>query len=128
MSVLSGPDAKVEDQPRVSPSWLDHVHGWVVTVDHKRLGIMYILSGLVFFLAGGLEAAAVRVQLAVPGNDFLGPILYNQMFTMHGTTMVFLVGMPVLLGFGNLLVPLMRCESTYEIQYLRDETNRACLG
>ena len=107
MSVLSGPDAKIENQPRVSPSWLDHVHGWVVTVDHKRLGIMYILSGLVFFLAGGLEAAAVRVQLAVPGNDFLGPILYNQMFTMHGTTMVFLVGMPVLLGFGNLLVPLM---------------------
>ena len=92
---------------RLSPNWLDHVHAWMVTVDHKKLGIMYIASGLIFFLAGGLEALAIRAQLAVPGNDFLGPILYNQMFTMHGTTMVFLVGMPVLLGFGNYLVPLM---------------------
>jgi cytochrome c oxidase subunit 1 len=108
MTVLPGSDSKVTSGGYTkSPSWLDRVHEWVVTVDHKKLGIMYITSGLVFFLIGGLEALAVRAQLAVPGNDFLGPILYNQMFTMHGTTMVFLVGMPVLLGFGNYLIPLM---------------------
>jgi cytochrome c oxidase subunit 1 len=86
---------------------MERLHGWGITVDHKRLGIMYILSGLVFFVVAGLEATAMRMQLIRPLNDFLTPQGFNQMFTMHGTTMVFLVGMPVLLGFGNFLIPLM---------------------
>lgn len=80
---------------------------WVTTVDHKRVGIMYLLTAVVFFAIAGLEAVLMRIQLSVPGNDFLPPELYNQLFTMHGTTMVFLVGMPLIAGFGNYLVPLM---------------------
>ncbi|MCX6977706.1 MAG: cbb3-type cytochrome c oxidase subunit I, partial [Verrucomicrobia bacterium] len=85
----------------------DHLHEWVTTVDHKKLGIMYILYGLAFFAVGGLEATLMRIQLAVPDNHFLSPQLFNQLFTMHGTTMVFLVGMPLIFGFANYLVPLM---------------------
>jgi cytochrome c oxidase subunit 1 len=83
------------------------VHDWVVTVDHKRLGLMYIGSGLVFFLIAGLEAAVMRLQLAAPANDVVSPQVFNRLMTMHGTTMVFFVGMPILLGFANYLVPLM---------------------
>ncbi|MEC8818352.1 MAG: cbb3-type cytochrome c oxidase subunit I, partial [Planctomycetota bacterium] len=89
------------------PGILERVHEWVTTVDHKKLGMLYIFSGLFFFLIGGIEAGVIRWQLASAANDVAGPVTYNQMFTMHGTTMVFLVGMPVLLGFGNYLVPLM---------------------
>jgi len=81
--------------------------GWFSTVDHKRIGILYICTALVFLLIGGAEALALRIQLATPNNTFIGPSLFNQMFTMHGTTMVFLVGMPILVGFANYLVPLM---------------------
>ena len=80
---------------------------WVASVDHKQIGIMYILASLMFFLVGGLEALLLRVQLATPENTFLSPDAYNQIFTMHGTTMIFLVVMPVLLGFATYLVPLM---------------------
>jgi cytochrome c oxidase subunit 1 len=83
------------------------LHEWVVTVDHKRLGIMYVLYALVFLVVGGLEAAAMRMQLAVPHNHLLSPDAFNRSFTLHGTTMVFFVGMPILFGFGNYLVPLM---------------------
>jgi cytochrome c oxidase subunit 1 len=89
------------------PGVMERLHGWAITVDHKRLGVMYILAGLIFFVIGGLEATMMRIQLLKPLNDVLTPQGFNQMFTMHGTTMVFLVGMPVLLGFGNYLVPLM---------------------
>jgi cytochrome c oxidase subunit 1 len=85
----------------------DHIHSWLVTVDHKRLGLMYIMYGLLFLVVGGLEASLIRIQLAVPNNHFLGPQVFNQLFTMHGTTMVFLVGMPLIFGFANYLVPLM---------------------
>ncbi|MCE9618872.1 MAG: cytochrome c oxidase subunit I [Planctomycetes bacterium] len=85
----------------------ERLHGWAVSVDHKRLGIMYIAAGLIFFVIAGLEATLMRLQLIAPLNDVLTPQGFNQMFTMHGTTMVFLVGMPVLLGFGNYLIPLM---------------------
>jgi cytochrome c oxidase subunit 1 len=91
----------------VSVPLLGRLHSWVVTVDHKRLGLMYIASGLVFFLVGGLEASIMRLQLAVPNNTFVSPQVFNRMMTMHGTTMVFFVGMPILLGFANYLVPLM---------------------
>lgn len=88
-------------------AWLGRVHSWVVTVDHKRLGLMYIMFGLVMLLVGGLEATLIRIQLAAPNNHFLSPQLFNQLFTMHGTTMVFFVGMPMVFGFANYLVPLM---------------------
>jgi cytochrome c oxidase subunit I len=87
-------------------SALDRLHEWVVTTDHKRLGIMYISFALVFLVVGGVEAALMRVQLAVPDNHFVSAQTFNSLFTMHGTTMVFLVGMPILAGFANYLVPL----------------------
>src|SRR4051812_31872412 len=68
---------------------------------------MYLIATLVFFTLGGFEALLMRIQLARPENGFLSPEAYNQIFTMHGTTMVFLVVMPMLIGFGNYLVPLM---------------------
>jgi len=86
---------------------LDRVHEWIVTVDHKRLGLMYILYGILFLVIAGLEATAMRIQLALPNNHFVSPQVFNQLFTMHGTTMVFLVGMPLIFGFANYLAPLM---------------------
>jgi len=88
-------------------SAMERLHGWVVTVDHKRLGVMYIASGLLFFAVAGLEATLMRLQLAVPNNDVLSPQVFNRLFTMHGTTMVFLVGMPIIIGMANYLIPLM---------------------
>jgi cytochrome c oxidase subunit I len=88
-------------------TWLEHVHGWIVTVDHKRIGILYISMGLIFLLIGGLEALLIRVQLIRPLNNFIPPETFNRLFTLHGTTMVFMVGMPILFGFGNYLIPLM---------------------
>ena len=83
------------------------LHDWVVTVDHKRLGVMYVISGLVFLVVAGLEASAMRLQLASSGLHIVPPRTFNQLFTMHGTTMVFLVGIPIVFGFANYLVPLM---------------------
>jgi cytochrome c oxidase subunit I len=80
---------------------------WVSTVDHKRIAILYMGTTLVFFAAGGVEALLMRIQLAFPNNRFLSPDAYNQLFTMHGTTMVFLVVMPLLTGLATYLVPLM---------------------
>src|SRR5437667_9213105 len=87
--------------------WLEHAHDWVVTVDHKRLGILYVVSGLVFFVVAGIEATLMRLQLAWPGLHIVPPETFNRLFTMHGTSMVFLVGIPIGFGFGNYLVPLM---------------------
>ncbi len=86
---------------------LEVLHSWVVTIDHKKLGLMYIMYGLFFFLVGGVEASLIRLQLAFPNNTLLSPQVFNQLFTVHGTTMVFLVGMPLIFGFANYLVPLM---------------------
>jgi cytochrome c oxidase subunit 1 len=83
------------------------LHEWLTTVDHKRLGVMYVCLGLVFFVVAGLEATLMRWQLAVPGNTVVGPDTFNRLFTMHGTTMVFFVGMPLMFGVANYLVPLM---------------------
>lgn len=82
------------------------LHSWVATVDHKRIGILYMLTALAFFVIGGIEAMLIRLQLAVPNNTLLQPDTYNMLFTMHGTTMIFLVAMPVLFGLANYLVPL----------------------
>jgi cytochrome c oxidase subunit I len=80
---------------------------WVASVDHKQLGIMYLLGAFIFFLIAGVLALLMRVQLAVPNNHFLSPQMYNQFFTMHGTTMIFLVVVPLLVGFATYMVPLM---------------------
>src|ERR671932_2604722 len=79
---------------------------WFTTVDHKDIGILYLVTSFGFMLLGGLEALLIRIQLAVPRNTFLQPGAYNAVFTMHGTTMIFLVIMPMLLGFANYIVPL----------------------
>jgi cytochrome c oxidase subunit 1 len=83
------------------------LHDWVTTVDHKKLGILYILYALVFLVIGGIEASIMRIQLIIPHNHFVSPQVFNRMFTMHGTTMIFFVAMPILFGFGNYLIPLM---------------------
>jgi cytochrome c oxidase subunit I len=85
----------------------DRLHDWVVTVDHKKLGILYILYALTFLVIGGIEATIIRIQLIVPHNHFVSPEVFNRMFTMHGTTMIFFVTMPILFGFGTYLIPLM---------------------
>src|ERR1700752_883570 len=88
-------------------SFVDRLHGLVVTVDHKKLGLMYVGTALVFLVVAGLMAVSIRLQLAIPVNTFLEPDVFNRFFTMHGTSMVFLVGMPIIAGLGNYLVPLM---------------------
>ena len=94
----------VGDQGRILS---ERLHAWVVTVDHKKLGILYIIYALVFLVIGGIEATIVRIQLIVPHNHFVSPQVFNRMFTMHGTTMIFFVIMPMLFGFGTYLIPLM---------------------
>jgi heme/copper-type cytochrome/quinol oxidase subunit 1 len=83
------------------------VASWLTTVDHKRIGILYIVTSLIFFAAGGVLALLIRSQLATPGEHLLTKNSYNEVVTMHGTTMIFLVIVPILAGFGNYLVPLM---------------------
>ena len=80
---------------------------WITTVDHKRIGILYGLSAVIFFIVGGIEALLIRLQLIGPNLDLLSADAYNQLFTMHGTTMVFLFIMPVGAAFGNYLLPIM---------------------
>ena len=80
---------------------------WISSVDHKMIGIMYLLIALIFFLIGGAEALLMRIQLGQPVNHFLTPEAYDQIFTMHGTTMIFLVAMPAVLGFSVYFTPLM---------------------
>src|SRR5437867_7804091 len=83
------------------------LHDLVVTVDHKKLGLMYVCTSLVFFLFAGFMVLMIRIQLVAPNNTVLPPDVFNRFFTMHSTTMVFLVGMPIIAGLMNYLVPLM---------------------
>ncbi len=83
------------------------IWSWIVSTNHKSIGLNYIISGVIFFALGGFEALLLRIQLARPNNTLLSADAFNQLFTMHGTTMVFLFAMPMLIGFGNYLVPLM---------------------
>ena len=83
--------------------WVD----WVTTTDHKKIGILYLFTTAFFFLVGGVEALLMRIQLGSPDNTFLDPTTYSQLFTLHGTTMIFMVIVPIAAGFGNYLVPLM---------------------
>jgi cytochrome c oxidase subunit I len=99
-------DENYESATEPRGTFLEWLHGWVITVDHKRLGILYILYSTLFLLVAGAEALAIRIQLAVPHSHFISAQVFNRYFTMHGTTMVFLVGMPFLFGFANYVVPL----------------------
>src|SRR3954453_4866744 len=81
--------------------------GWFTTVDHKRIGLLYSGTAFVFFVLGGLEALIIRLQLGGPNGHVVTADQYNQIFTMHGTTMIFLVVMPLSAGLANYLVPLM---------------------
>jgi cytochrome c oxidase subunit I len=108
-------DLRIFDWPEpieaeVGPRYSDvawRVWSWMTTVDHKRIGLMYISTALVFLIAGGIEALLLRLQLSGPSGTILDPDLYNQLLTMHGTTMVFLVVMPLLAGLANYVVILM---------------------
>jgi cytochrome c oxidase subunit 1 len=97
----------IEAGPSTDRTWTEKVHEWVTTVDHKRLGLMYIVYALFFLVIAGAEALIIRIQLMHSHNNFVSPQVFNRMFTMHGTTMIFFVVMPVLFGFANYLVPLM---------------------
>ena len=87
--------------------WVDELQQWLTTVDHKRIGILYVLFAILFLVVGGIEASLIRIQLIRANSDFLAPQTFNQLFTLHGTTMIFFVAMPLMFGFANYLVPLM---------------------
>jgi cytochrome c oxidase subunit 1 len=93
--------------PKRIPWYEGRVASWVTTVDHKRIGILYITTSLLFFVVGGILALLMRAQLATPNEHFITRQSYNELFTMHGTTMIFLFVVPILAGFANFLVPLM---------------------
>ncbi|MFM7062983.1 MAG: cytochrome c oxidase subunit I [Actinomycetes bacterium] len=100
--VPATPPFGVFTRPSATSGW----RGWLFTVDHKKIGIMYGAVSFLFLLVGGAEALLIRLQLAVPGNKLLSADVYNQVFTMHGVTMVFLVVMPMAAAFANYLLPL----------------------
>jgi cytochrome c oxidase subunit I len=98
------------DTERVAlrPPWYEGRYAsWLVTTDHKRVGILYISTSLIFFIGGGIMALLMRGQLATPNEHFVTRNSYDELFTMHGTVMVFLVVVPIFAGLGNFLVPLM---------------------
>ena len=103
-------DDAVLDQARLlEVTWRDGggLWGWFTTVDHKAVAKRYLVTAFLMFIAGGLEAAMMRMQLARPENTLLGPDRYNQIFTVHGTTMMFLFAVPIMTAMGLYLVPLM---------------------
>jgi len=103
------PESAAEVVGRLEDTWRARpgLRGWLSSVDHKSIGKRYIITAFVFFLLGGIEAAIMRAQLARPENGLIGPDAYNQIFTMHGTTMMFLFAVPVMDAVGLYLVPLM---------------------
>ena len=102
MSQIAVPEelGRVHEEPRGLTAWL-------TATDHKRIGLLYISTALVFFLVAATFAILMRTQTMRPEQHLLTPEQYNQLFSIHGTTMVFLFGMPILIGFANYLVPLM---------------------
>ena len=97
--------AGVRTQERVSTGAA--IWSWITTIDHKRIGVLYFVTSLIYFLIAGLEALLIRIQLATPEGKLLDSDTYNQLFTMHGTAMVFMVAMPMAASFFNFLIPLM---------------------
>ena len=102
MTTISYPTLIPRPKEYVSGVW-----SWLTTVDHKKIGTMYGVIAFFWFLVGGIEALLIRIQLSGPEGTFLTPEVYNQVFTMHGTTMIFLVVMPLSAAFFNWMVPLM---------------------
>src|SRR5919198_3465764 len=102
-TVTPVPQVTAREARRERTGWTS----WVTTTDHKRIGIMYLVLTFGFFILGGTEALLIRLQLSQANNTFLEPQTYNQLITMHGTTMIFLFVVPVMAGFGNYFVPLM---------------------
>ena len=101
------PPMVISSERESSRPMVQVLHDWVVTVDHKKLGIMYFSYGIVFLVIGGIEAAIMRAQLAVANSHLVSPEVFNRLFTMHGTTMIFFAAMPIVFGFANYLMPLM---------------------
>ncbi|HVP22080.1 MAG TPA: cytochrome c oxidase subunit I [Anaerolineaceae bacterium] len=99
--------AQTESLPYSRTVRTSHLLAWILTIDHKKIGILYTATAFFFFLVGGIEAMLIRLQLATPDGKILNPDTYNQVFTMHGTTMIFLAVMPFAIGIGNFLIPLM---------------------
>jgi cytochrome c oxidase subunit 1 len=97
------PQILASEVERPSTGWTS----WLTTTDHKKIGIMYIVTTLVFFVLGGIEALMIRLQLGAADNTLLSPQVYNALFTIHGTTMIFLFIVPIMAGFGNYFLPLM---------------------
>src|SRR4051812_33296799 len=91
------PDAVLREHQLLDATWrgADGFWGWFTTTDHKSIAKRYIITAFLMFLAGGIEAAMIRMQLARPENTLLGPDRYNQIFTTHGTTMMFLFAVPI---------------------------------
>jgi cytochrome c oxidase subunit I len=103
-SVAARPEVVLHGAPRAEPDgWLR----WLTTTDHKRIGVLYLVTTFLFFVLGGVEAKLMRLQLARPNSDLIAPENYNGLFTMHGTTMIFLFVVPVLAAVANYLIPLM---------------------
>src|SRR4029079_2186129 len=93
--------------PRAAAGYRSGLYEWLTTTDHKRIGILYIVNSFIFFFLGGTLALGIRTELARPGLQIVGDAaLYNQLFTMHGSVMIFLFIIPMLAGFGNYVVPL----------------------
>ncbi|MDQ1323562.1 MAG: cytochrome c oxidase subunit, partial [Chloroflexota bacterium] len=88
-----------------APAVRGGLYAWLTTTDHKKIGIMYLINSILFFLAGGILALVVRLELAVPGLQLVDEAFYNQAFTMHASFMLFLFVIPILAGFGNYVVP-----------------------
>src|SRR4051812_34143071 len=109
MSNTSSPDKVENEIATLEATWRrgPGLVGWLTTTNHKEIGLRYIVTAFIFFLLAGVLALLMRLQLATPQNDLLSPDLYNQFFTTHGTTMMFLFAVPVMEGMGLYLVPLM---------------------
>src|SRR6266516_1958837 len=111
MAIATPPTpAAAERMERLEQIWESRpgILGWLTTTDHKRIGLLYFWTTLAFFGAGGVEAMLIRTQLLAPNEDLLGPNAYDQVFTMHGVTMIFFFIIPMTTGaFGNYLIPLL---------------------
>lgn len=94
---------QIEATDAAVPGWMS----WLTTVDHKRIGILYTVTGIIFLFVGGIEALFMRTQLALPANNLMNGDWFNQLLTMHGTTMVFMAVMPINVGLGNYIIPIM---------------------
>ncbi len=106
MAIVEQTSTLTAQTVQTRPGLTSILHEWVTTVDHKKIGIMYVLMAVFFLVVAGCEALLIRIQLWVPRGSVLSPDRFNQLFTMHGTTMVFFMGMPILIGIANYVVPL----------------------